>query len=349
MALKARATGAGSATGVGLAVAPRRLTAFAMRVAAETRGERLRVPGVVVEPALRRFLVGVAAVVAAAGEVIAAPSPTGWSFALGRVRCEARREAVGDGAMAVDIGAALATVERGCEALVLDSATFGSAPPGLVVLVLAAVFTAGLAAVLAGTFAEAFAEDGAVTVLAGFAVDRAGVVRCRGAGAAAGAAEDTGAAALEALLTLVVRRPETLAAVRAGRVLAGLSIGEVWAVTAAWATRWAVLLRALAAALRAGAGAADRVRWESTRAHSSSLRLAGLAPWAWATRAAFSMSATRLVQEVAKRLSDWDLAPLSTRVSITPAAVTFLRRRLKISFCNWAIKASALSLRWIVS
>ena len=92
-----------------------------------------------------------------------------------------------------------------------------------------------------------------------------------------------------------------------------------------------------------------RVRWESTRAHSSSLRLAGFAPLAWATRAAFSMSATRLLQEVAKRLSDWDLAPLSTRVSITPAADTFLRRRLKISFWSWAIRASALSLSVIVS
>jgi hypothetical protein len=61
------------------------------------------------------------------------------------------------------------------------------------------------------------------------------------------------------------------------------------------------------------------------------------------------MSATRLLQEVAKRLSDWDLAPLSTRVSITPAADTFLRRRLKISFWSWAIRASALSLSVIVS
>jgi hypothetical protein len=76
---------------------------------------------------------------------------------------------------------------------------------------------------------------------------------------------------------------------------------------------------------------------------------AGLAPWAWATRAACSMSATRLLQEVAKRLADWDLAPLSTRVSITPAADTSLRRRLKISLWSWAIRASALSLSVIVS
>ena len=48
----------------------------------------------------------------------------------------------------------------------------------------------------------------------------------------------------------------------------------------------------------------------------------------------FSMSLIRLVQEVANRLSDCDFAPLSTSVSTTPAAETFLRRRLKISFCN---------------
>ena len=92
-----------------------------------------------------------------------------------------------------------------------------------------------------------------------------------------------------------------------------------------------------------------RVRWAKTSAHSASLRLAGLAPWVWATLAAFSMSATRFCQEAAKRLSDWDLAPLSIRVSITPSALTFLRRRWKISFCNWAIRASPFSLIWMVS
>ena len=56
-------------------MAPRRLTAFAMRVAAETRAERVRVAGVVVEAALRRFLVGVAAAVAG----MAAPSEVGLS------------------------------------------------------------------------------------------------------------------------------------------------------------------------------------------------------------------------------------------------------------------------------
>jgi hypothetical protein len=92
-----------------------------------------------------------------------------------------------------------------------------------------------------------------------------------------------------------------------------------------------------------------RVRCAKTSAHSASLRLAGLAPWVWATLAAFSMSATRFCQEAAKRLSDWDLAPLSIRVSITPSALTFLRRRWKISFCNWAIRASPFSLIWMVS
>ena len=92
-----------------------------------------------------------------------------------------------------------------------------------------------------------------------------------------------------------------------------------------------------------------RVRCANTSAHSASLRLAGLAPWVWATLAAFSMSAIRFCQEVAKRLSDWDLAPLSTRVSITPSALTFLRRRWKISFCNWAMRASPFSLIWMVS
>jgi hypothetical protein len=53
-----------------------------------------------------------------------------------------------------------------------------------------------------------------------------------------------------------------------------------------------------------------RVRCAKTNAHSASVRLAGLAPWVWATLAAFSISATRFCQEAAKRLSDWDLAPL---------------------------------------
>ena len=76
MALTARGTRGGSAIGAGLVVAPRRLTAFAMRVAAETRAERLRGAGLVVEDAMRRFLVGVAAA-AVAG--MAAPSEVGLS------------------------------------------------------------------------------------------------------------------------------------------------------------------------------------------------------------------------------------------------------------------------------
>ncbi|MFN6353795.1 MAG: hypothetical protein ACK40D_13095 [Cyanobacteriota bacterium] len=84
---------------------------------------------------------------------------------------------------------------------------------------------------------------------------------------------------------------------------------------------------------RDAAGAwVERVRRLSTSAHSSSLREEGLEPWAWATFAARSISAMRFSQDVAKRLSDWDLAPLSSSVSTTPSAVTFLRRRLKISF-----------------
>ena len=138
------------------------------------------------------------------------------------------------------------------------------------------------------------------------------------------------------------------------------SLAAALATDGSMAAALSTLARLLALGFRPLAGARPerllavvvvtaRVRWESTRAHSSSLRLAGFAPLAWATRAAFSMSATRLLQEVAKRLSDWDLAPLSTRVSITPAADTFLRRRLKISFWSWAIRASALSLSVIVS
>ena len=112
-----------------------------------------------------------------------------------------------------------------------------------------------------------------------------------------------------------------------------------------------VLLR-LALARPFGFSAAPRlvrVRCAKTSAHSASLRLAGLAPWVWATLAALSMSATRFCQEAAKRLSDWDLAPLSIRVSITPSALTFLRRRWNISFCNWAMRASPFSLIWMVS
>merc|ERR1711939_496052 len=91
---------------------------------------------------------------------------------------------------------------------------------------------------------------------------------------------------------------------------------------------------ALVAVRLAGAFLAGRARWLSTMAHSSSLRELGLLPCSSASLAAFSMSAIRFFQEVAKRLSLCDLAALSTRVSTTPAGTTFLRRRLKISFCS---------------
>ena len=99
MALTARGTGGGSATGAGLVVAPRRLTAFAMRVAAETRGERVRVAGVVVEAALRRFLVGGAAA-AVAG--MAAPSEVGVTPDVELVLPVPRRGAPEDGLSPVD-------------------------------------------------------------------------------------------------------------------------------------------------------------------------------------------------------------------------------------------------------
>jgi len=91
-------------------------------------------------------------------------------------------------------------------------------------------------------------------------------------------------------------------------------------------------LDVVADVLRAGLTDAVRLRWLSTITHSSSVNDAGLLPWALASFAAFSMSLIRFTQEVANRLSDCDRAPLSTSVSTTPAAVTFLRRRLKISF-----------------
>jgi len=277
LALTARGTRGGSATVAGLVVAPSRLTAFAMRLAADTRDERLRAAAVV------------------AG--MAAPSEVRVATEEGLARRAEPRGALEDGLPPVDFGVAFATVEVGCDALALDWAALGLVTLGLVALVLADSF-AGV-------------EDAFWVVWAGFAADFALVVRFTTAVGTAVSGGDPKGSELVALL---------------GRV-------DV----------------ALADLRDAAAGATARVRWESTKAHSSSLRLAGLAPWAWATRAAFSMSATRLLQEVAKRLSDWDLAPLSTRVSITPAADTFLRRRLKISFWSWAIRASAFSLSVIVS
>ena len=346
MALTARATRGGSSTGAGLVVAPRPLAAFAMRLAAETRDERVRAAGVVVEAALRRFPVG-----GGAGAVagMAPPSEVGVGTEVGAVRRGAR----GDGLPPVDFGVAFTTVELARAGLALDWAALGLVTLGLVALL-------GLAALLAGAFAAASsAEEEAFTVRAGFAAaDFALAVRFTAVVGPAVAGEDPRASELVAVLARVERPLETLTAPaeRLPAALAALALELASASVSIGATRLALAPRltdaprVLPADLRdEGAGAIARVRWESTRAHSSSLRLAGLAPWAWATRAAFSMSATRLLQEVAKRMSDWDLAPLSTRVSITPAADTFLRRRLKISFWSWAIRASALSLSVIVS
>ena len=315
LSLTLRGTRGDSATGAGLLVAPRRPAAFAMRLAAETRAERVRAAGVVVEAGLRRFLLGVAA---GAEAGMAAPSEVGVATEVGLARRAARRGALEDGLLPVDFGVAFAMVEVGCDALVLDGAALGLVTLGLVALVLADSFAGD--------------EDAFRVVRAGFAADFALVVCFTAAVGAAVSGEDPRASERVALLGRVELRRETLAAAPAERLLAVLSVDV-----------------ALADLRDEVAGATTRVRWESTKAHSSSLRLAGLAPWAWATRAAFSMSAIRLLQEVAKRLSDWDLAPLSTRVSITPDADTFLRRRLKISFWSWAIRASALSLSWIVS
>ncbi|MEN9495904.1 MAG: hypothetical protein RLZZ137_944 [Cyanobacteriota bacterium] len=124
---------------------------------------------------------------------------------------------------------------------------------------------------------------------------------------------------------------------------AGAAFAFGWGADCGWALGLVERLAGVAVAVP------DRLRWLRISAHSASLRPEGLLPWALTTFTAVSISAIRFFQEVAKRLSDWDLAPLSSNVSTTPAAETFLRRRLKISFCSCAIKASALSLSLIVS
>ncbi len=91
-----------------------------------------------------------------------------------------------------------------------------------------------------------------------------------------------------------------------------------------------------------------RLRWLRTMAHSSSLSVEGLSPCVFASFAAFSISLIKFNQEVANRLSDWDFAALSTSVSTTPVVVTFLRRRLKISFWSCAISEWALTLSLMV-
>ena len=120
----------------------------------------------------------------------------------------------------------------------------------------------------------------------------------------------------------------------AGLTVAGLAAADLVVdfVAALADLEDGAFLDAVAGFLRAGLTDAARLRWLSTMTHSSSVKDEGLLPWALASLAAFSMSLIRFTQEVANRLSDCERAPLSTSVSTTPAAVTFLRRRLKISF-----------------
>ena len=161
-------------------------------------------------------------------------------------------------------------------------------------------------------------------------------------GAGTGAAKANALAVAFALVVAALLRDEVALALEdveltAAELLADFAGAALRAVRGLAAALVVVDLGRLALVRLLGLSASlrtVRVRCAKTSAHSASLRLAGLAPWVWATLAAFSMSAIRFFQEAAKRLSDWDLAPLSIRVSITPSALTFLRRRWKISFCN---------------
>jgi len=201
--LTLRGTRGGSATGAGLPVAPRRPTAFAMRLAAETRAERVRAAGVVVETALRRFLLGVAA---GAEAGMAANSEVGVATEVGL----ARRGALEDGLVPVDFGVAFATVEVGWEALVWDWAALDLVTLGLVALVLADSF--------------AGEEDAFRVVRGGFAADFALVVRFTAAAGAAVSGEDPRASELVALLVRVELRRETLGAAPEERLLEVLSV-----------------------------------------------------------------------------------------------------------------------------
>jgi hypothetical protein len=242
-----------------------------MRVAAETRAERVRAAGVVVEAALRRFLVGLAAA-AVAG--MATTSEVGMATKEWLARPAERRGALEAGLPPVDFGVALPTVEVGCDALALDWAALGLVTLGLVALVLADSF--------------AGEEDAFRAVRAGFAADFALVVRFTTAVGTAVSGKEPRGSELVALLGRVERRLETLAAPPAERLLAvldALSLEVASASVAIGATRLALAPRRTAAPrvlpadLRdEAAGATARVRWESTKAHSSSLRLAGLAP-----------------------------------------------------------------------
>ena len=322
------AAGALTAAMVAAAVAaPNRLTAFAMRLATELPDFAVRA---------RRAGRGAAWAAGAALSSATASLSTGASAA-----------AVGPlAALAVLtlLAAALEALALGADALVAEAL----APDALAGVVSNAVLLAatdlprtdrtlpaGLSTAAAGLD---FAADRALAVdlTVDFAVVADEVV-----------ADEVGAARRElpgeAGLAVGWRRLLDLAAVAGLAAAVDLAAGVAVGLAAAFSLAAAAGLTAAAAVPRAAAfarllrplgaaAAAERLRWESTIAHSASLRLAGLAPWASATLAAFSMSAIRFFQEVAKRLSECDLAPLSIRVSITPAAETFLRRRLKISF-----------------
>ena len=327
------AAGALTAAMVAAAVAaPNRLTAFAMRLATELPDFAVRA---------RRAGRGAAWAAGAALSSATASLSTGASAA-----------AVGPlAALAVLtlLAAALEALALGADALVAEAL----APDALAGVVSNAVLLAatdlprtdrtlpaGLSTAAAGLD---FAADRALAVdlTVDFAVVADEVV------ADEVVADEVGAARRElpgeAGLAVGWRRLLDLAAVAGLAAAVDLAAGVAVGLAAAFSLAAAAGLTAAAAVPRAAAfarllrpvgaaAAAERLRWESTIAHSASLRLAGLAPWASATLAAFSMSAIRFFQEVAKRLSECDLAPLSIRVSITPAAETFLRRRLKISF-----------------
>ena len=332
------AAGALTAAMVAAAVAaPNRLTAFAMRLATELPDFAVRA---------RRACRGAAWAAGAALSSATASLSTGASAA-----------AVGPLAAL----ALLTLLAAALEALALGAEALGAEALVAEALVAAALAADALAGVVSSAVLLAATDlprtdrtlpAGLSTAAAGldFAADRALAVDLTVDFAVVAddvVADEVGAARRElpgeAGLAVGWRRLLDLAAVAglaaaidlaaaAVGLAAAFSLAAAVGLTAAVvavprAAAFARLLRPLVAA-----AAAERLRWESTIAHSASLRLAGLAPWASATLAAFSMSAIRFFQEVAKRMSECDLAPLSMRVSITPAAETFLRRRLKISF-----------------
>jgi hypothetical protein len=323
-------TAAGALTAAMVAAAlaaPNRLTAFAMRLATELPDFAVRA---------RRAGRGAALVACAAlsSSAAASPSAGAWAAGVGRLAALPLLTLLAAALEALALGAA-ALVDEALVADALAAAALAGAVSSAVLLAAADLpradrtLPAGLSTAAAGLD---FAAGRALAM--DLAVDFAVVA-------------DEVAAALrelpgEAGLAIVWRRLLDLAAAvdlpAAVGLAAAIGLATAFGLAAAAGLTAAVVAVPRAAALArllrplGAAAAAERLRWESTIAHSASVRLAGLAPWASATLAAFSMSAIRFAQEAAKRLSEWDLAPLSIRVSITPAAETFLRRRLKISF-----------------